>query len=48
MTNIQKNISHFLDDDATKDNGGLTSQNKNLISFFIILFLFMVVVEKYF
>ena len=43
-----KNISHFLDDDATKDNGGLTSQNKNFISFFIFLFLFIVVAEKYF
>ena len=42
-----KEISFYLDEDYTKDRGGLTNENKNFIGFFIFLFFFIIFAEKY-
>jgi hypothetical protein len=44
---FSKEISFYIDEDFTKDRGGLTTENKNYISFFIFLFLFIIFIEKY-
>ncbi len=42
-----KDVSFYIDEDFTKDKSGLTTENKNYITFFVALFLFIIFIEKY-
>lgn len=41
-----KDVSFYIDEDFSKDKGGLTKENKNYITFFVALFLFIIFIEK--